>query len=148
MNLIFWKPHFTKAEKETIRLAIKKAETNTSGEIRVYVENKCKYNDVIKRASECFIKLKMHDTKLKNGVLIYLAIKDRKFAIIGDEGINNLVPSNFWDSEKDNMQNYFKNGKIIEGIAATIEQVGNQLKHFFPYQSDDKNELSDEMVIG
>lgn len=148
MNLIFWKPHFTKAEKNTIRLAIKKAETNTSGEIRVFVENKCKQDDVIKRASECFVKLKMQNTELKNGVLIYLALKDRKFAIIGDSGINNLVPSNFWDSEKNSMQNYFKNGKIIEGIEFTIEQVGNQLKQFFPYQSDDKNELSDDMVIG
>ncbi|MFM2225789.1 MAG: hypothetical protein RJA07_1991 [Bacteroidota bacterium] len=148
MNWIFSKPHFSKAEKETIRVAIEQAETNTSGEIRVYVENKCKPENVLDRAAECFYKLKMQNTELKNGVLIYIAIKDKKFAIIGDAGINKVVPLNFWDIEKQNMQSYFKSGKIIEGIAATVQQVGNQLQQFFPHQQDDKNELSDEMVIG
>ncbi|MFM2048112.1 MAG: hypothetical protein RI955_660 [Bacteroidota bacterium] len=148
MNWIFSKPHFTKAEKETIKLAIQQAETNTSGEIRVYVENKCKPENVLDRAAKCFYKLEMQNTELKNGVLIYIAIKDKKFAIIGDAGINNLVSENFWDSEKQRMQTYFKSGKIIEGIAATVAQVGQQLQQFFPYQADDKNELSDDMVIG
>ncbi|MEY2828771.1 MAG: hypothetical protein RIQ33_629 [Bacteroidota bacterium] len=148
MNWIFWKPHFTASEKETIKLAIQQAESNTSGEIRVYVENKCAHKNVLDRATECFYKLKMQNTQLKNGVLIYVAIKDKKFAIIGDSGINKVVGNNFWDSEKENMQSYFKQGKIIEGIEATVLKVGNQLKQYFPHQADDKNELSDEMVIG
>jgi uncharacterized membrane protein len=148
MNWIFWKPHFTAFEKETIKLAIQKAESNTSGEIRVYVENKCAHENVLDRATECFYKLKMQNTQLKNGVLIYVAIKDKKFAIIGDSAINMAVGNNFWDTEKENMQSYFKQGKIIEGIEATVLKVGNQLKQYFPYQADDKNELSDEMIIG
>jgi uncharacterized membrane protein len=81
-------------------------------------------------------------------VLIYVAVKDKKFAIIGDAGINKVVPINFWDAEKESMKSYFINGKIIEGIASTIEKVGLQLQQFFPHQADDINELSDDMVIG
>jgi uncharacterized membrane protein len=148
MNWIFSKPHFSNTEKETIKLAIQAAENNTSGEIRVYVENKCKPENVLDRATECFYKLKMQNTQLKNGVLIYVAVKDKKFAIIGDAGINKVVPINFWDAEKESMKAYFINGKIIEGIASTIEKVGLQLQQFFPHQADDINELSDDMVIG
>ncbi|MEN9523297.1 MAG: hypothetical protein RL065_1674 [Bacteroidota bacterium] len=148
MNWIFWKPHFNAAEKETIKLAIQKAESNTSGEIRVFVENRCKSENTIHRATECFFKFNMQNTQLKNGVLIYIAIKDKKFAIIGDSGINEMVSDNFWDSEKECMKSYFKNGKIIEGIEASILKVGEQLKQFFPHQSNDTNELNDDIIIG
>jgi len=138
---------FKKEEKEQIALAIKEAEKNTSGEIRVHIELKCK-GDVLDRASYIFEKLKMHETQLRNGVLFYLAVKDRKFAILGDTGINKDTPENFWDVIKEKILDRFKENKFAEGLAEGIRMAGEALKEHFPYQADDVNELSDEISFG
>jgi uncharacterized membrane protein len=138
---------FTKEEKAAIVAAIENAERNTSGEIRIHIENKCPI-DVLDRTVKVFSKLDMHKTQQRNGVLIYLAIEDKKFAIIGDAGINSVVPANFWDSVKEQMQAKFVEGNFTDGICIGIEAVGEKLKSFFPYQKDDVNELSDEISFG
>lgn len=135
---------FSEEEKSKIIQAIALAEKETSGEIRVHLEEKCG-DDVIKRATQVFTKLNMHKTDLKNGVLIYLAVKDKKFAIIGDEGINNSVPENFWDTIKNNMAVSFSHGNFIDGIIGAINESGEQLKQFFPFHQADVNEVSDEI---
>jgi uncharacterized membrane protein len=127
--------------------AIRQAEKNTSGEVRVHAEFHCK-SDVVKRAVEVFEKLEMHKTEARNGVLIYVAVSDHVFAIIGDEGINNKVPENFWNEVKDEMASRFRSNQLIEGITYGVLQAGEKLKAYFPYQSDDKNELSDEVSFG
>ena len=139
--------NFTSAEKEVIVGAIKSAEKDTSGEIQVHIENHCK-GDVLDRAAQVFKILKMHKTELRNGVLFYLAMKDHKFAILGDAGINSKVPEHFWDDIKSHMTEKFKNNQIVEGLAEGINMAGLQLKHHFPYQSDDVNELSDDISFG
>jgi uncharacterized membrane protein len=141
------KDFLSEEEKKRIVDAIKEAELNTSGEIRVHIESRCKGN-VLDRAAYIFKKLKMHKTAQRNGVLFYLAYKDRKFAIIGDAGINSKVPENFWDEIKDRMAAKFKEGKFAEGLSEGIIESGNQLKKHFPYQTDDVNELSDEISFG
>ncbi|MDI9357125.1 MAG: TPM domain-containing protein [Chitinophagaceae bacterium] len=131
-------------EKEKILSAIKEAEKETSGEIRVHIENHCKI-ETLDRAAQIFAQLKMHKTELRNGVLFYIAIKDKKFAIVGDKGINANVPENFWDTIKQQMQHDFKQGSFIQGIELGIKTAGLQLKKHFPYKSNDVNELSDEI---
>ncbi|WP_016777436.1 TPM domain-containing protein [Anaerophaga thermohalophila] len=138
---------FTEEQKAGIVNAIKEAELNTSGEIRVHIEKNCP-EDVLDRAAFIFEKLKMHKTKLRNGVLFYLAVKDRKFAILGDAGINAKVPEGFWDNIKDTMLNHFKNGEFARGLSEGIKMTGEQLKEHFPWKSDDVNELSDEISFG
>jgi uncharacterized membrane protein len=138
---------FSKEQKERIIQQIKDAEKETSGEIRVHLESSCK-DDALNRAMTVFQKLKMHETQLRNGTLIYLAIKDRKFAIYGDKGINEVVPDNFWQDVKDKMRQQFVEDKFTEGITTGIEQVGQKLKTFFPYQQDDINELPDDISTG
>jgi uncharacterized membrane protein len=138
---------FTEEEKENIKLSIKNAELDTSGEIRVHVENKCK-GEVLDRATFVFDKLKMNKTELRNGVLFYLAIKNRKFAILGDVGINEKVPDDFWDNIKDTMLTFFREDKFAEGLAEGVAMAGMQLKEHFPYQTDDVNELSDDISFG
>lgn len=135
---------FTKEEKQAITAAIAEAELNTSGEIRLHVENRCKI-DVLDRAAYIFGKLNMHETDQRNGVLFYLAVDDHKFAIIGDAGINKVVPANFWDEIKQTMLALFKEGRFTEGLSMGIRMAGEQLKANFPYQHDDINELSDEI---
>lgn len=124
--------------------AIKQAEKNTSGEIRIHFENHCK-KDVLDRASEVFAELKMHKTRQRNGVLIYVALEDKKLAILGDAGLNAKVPENFWDEVKNNTIEKFKQRQICEGVCQAVLQAGQQLKQYFPYQKDDVNELSDEI---
>ncbi len=141
------KDFITEADKKSIVDAIKEAELNTSGEIRVHIESSCK-GDVLDRAAYLFKKLQMHKTEQRNGVLFYLAYKDHKFAILGDGGINQKVPDNFWDSIKERMAEKFREGKFAEGLAEGIKESGEQLKTHFPYQSDDVNELSDEISFG
>jgi len=136
-----------KENERSIVKAIEKAEHQTSGEIRVHIENKCKA-DVLDRAAWLFKKLKMHETKDRNGVLIYLSINDRKFAIIGDAGINKVVPDGFWDEIKEMMISRFKNGEFAEGLIDGIVKAGEQLKQYFPYETNDVNELSDEISYG
>lgn len=139
--------YFSKQQKEDISIAIKSAELDTSGEIRVHIENKCP-GDAKDRAANIFGKLKMHETELRNGVLFYLAVKNRKFAILGDAGINQVVPENFWDEIRDIMLNHFREGKFTDGLIEGITMAGAQLKKHFPYQTGDVNELSDEISFG
>jgi len=138
---------FKESEKEAIVEAIKRAELKTSGEIRVHIESKCKGSELA-RATQVFKILNMHKTKERNGVLIYLAFADRKFAIIGDGGINKIVPENFWEDIKEMMLNRFARRKFGKGIVEAIDRVGEKLAEFFPYQSDDVNELPDEISFG
>ena len=124
--------------------AIKQAELNTSGEIKVHIENRCK-GDVEERSIAVFNRLKLNETKLRNGVLIYLAVKDHKFAILGDEGINKVVEDGFWNDVKDLMLSHFKEGCFAEGLEQGIQRCGEKLKTYFPYQSDDINEIPDDI---
>lgn len=135
---------FSKTDKELIRKAILKAELNTSGEIRLHVDNQCK-GEVLDRAAFWFKKLKMHKTKLRNGVLFYLAVNDRKFAILGDAGINNVTPDDFWDSIKEKVLESFRTGEYTNGLAKGIEMAGEKLKEYFPYENDDINEIPDDI---
>lgn len=124
--------------------AIKKAEMNTSGEIKVHIENHCR-GDVEKRSLVVFSKLKLNETQLRNGVLIYLAVKDHKFAILGDEGINKVVGDGFWNDVKDLMLCHFREGRFADGLEQGIMRCGEKLKAYFPYQSDDINEIPDDI---
>lgn len=141
------KPIFSKKDKETIIAAIEEAEKCTSGEIRVHVEPGSG-KDTIVRAKEVFEKLGMAKTELRNGVLIYLATKERRFAIIGDRGINEVVPVNFWEETKEQMSNYFKEGRFVDGVCYGIKSAGRHLAAHFPYKSDDVNELSNDISEG
>ncbi len=134
-------------EQKQIVKAIEAAELNTSGEIRVHVESLCKANPIDK-AIALFNRLNMQKTKERNGVLIYIAFKSRKFAIIGDTGINDKVPKEFWDREKEILHNALKEGHTAKGIITVIERVGKSLKDIFPYQKDDVNEQSNEISFG
>lgn len=138
---------FSKEEKEIIKAAVKEAELNTSGEIRVHIDNLCK-EDVLDRAAWWFAKLEMHKTEQRNGVLFYLAVKDHKFAILGDAGINAVTPENFWDTIKEHMLSQFKEGAFAMGLQEGILKAGQALKEHFPYQDDDVNELSDDISFG
>ncbi len=138
---------FSKEEKELIKSAVKEAELNTSGEIRVHVDNHCK-EDVLDRAAWWFGKLKMQVTEQRNGVLFYLAVKDRKFAILGDAGINEVTPVDFWDHIKEKMLASFSQGAFATGLQEGILMAGQALKEHFPYQDGDVNELSDEISFG
>ncbi len=138
---------FTDQEKETIVKAVKTAELNTSGEMRVHVERTCP-EDIMDRAAFIFEKLKMHQTELRNGVLFYLSVDDHQMAVLGDAGINAKVPKGFWDEIKETMLAFFKQGDVAGGLVKGILMAGEQLKAFFPYQSDDVNELSDEISFG
>jgi uncharacterized membrane protein len=141
------KDFFNLQQQEEIKQAIVQAELETSGEIRVHIENTCK-EDVLDRAAYVFRKLKMNRTELRNGVLIYLAVKNRKFAIIGDLGINHVVPENFWDEIKEKMLAHFLKGEFTEGLCYAIKTAGDQLKTFFPRKTDDTNELPDDISFG
>ena len=138
---------FTREQRDDIKQAIMNAELDTSGEIRVHIDSKCK-GDVMDRALKVFKKLKIHETELRNGVLFYLAVKNRKFAVIGDEGINQVVPDDFWDGLKAEMLDAFREGHFTDGLIDGITQTGTILKEHFPYQTDDVNELSDEISFG
>lgn len=135
---------FTTEQQHKIVEAIRQAETNTSGEIRVHIENHCR-GDIMDRSAMVFNILKMNETSERNGVLIYLAIKDKKFSIIGDEGINKMVEHDFWNDVKDMMAGHFRNGDFTKGIIQGVLRVGEKLKTFFPHKSDDINELSDDI---
>ncbi|MEQ9264952.1 MAG: TPM domain-containing protein [Balneolaceae bacterium] len=138
----------SKEEEQTIISAIKDAETATSGEVRVHIENKCKADDPVDRAKEVFAELKMHETELKNGVIIYIATRDHKLAIWGDQGIHEKVGQDFWEEEIKLMQKYFQADDYESGIKDAVLMVGQKLKEFFPYQKDDVNELPDDISYG
>lgn len=135
---------FSKLEIKKIVAAIQEAEKDTSGEIRVHIDNFCK-GDAIERATEVFFKLKMNETVQRNGVLIYLAVKDHKFAIIGDEGINNVVENDFWEDIKNDMIQSFRNNLFTDGIIYGVLRCGKKLKAYFPHQENDIDELSNEI---
>lgn len=141
------KAFFTKEQNDDIILAIKNAELDTSGEIRVHIEEKCQ-GEVLDRAAIIFKKLNIHKTELRNGVLFYLAIRNRKFAVLGDAGINKVVPENFWDEVRNVMLNHFRENRFTEGLAEGITLAGQQLKMHFPYKHNDVNELTDEISFG
>jgi len=138
---------FNETQKQQIVQAIKDAEINTSGEIRLHIESDCP-GDVLDRAAFMFAKLDMHKTNLRNGVLFYLSVNDRKFAIIGDAGINAVTPDNFWDEIKEIVLTDFKNGEYTAGLSTGIKMAGDALKKHFPYNDNDINELSDEISFG
>ena len=137
----------SKEEEQEIVSAIQEAELNTSGEIRIHIEATSK-KEAYERAQEVFGELQMHQTEQRNGVLLYLAVDDHQFAICGDEGIDKVVADDFWDCTRDIMASNFKKGNFKEGIIAGILNAGEQLKQFFPYQTDDTNELSNEISKG
>ncbi len=137
----------TADEEQDIVEAIRIAELNTSGEIRVHLE-KTANGDATNRALELFHFLKMDNTKLQNGVLIYVAIEDKQFVIYGDRGINDVVETNFWNSTKDIMQAHFKKGDFKQGLVDGILKSGEQLQKYFPYEDGDVNELSNEISKG
>jgi uncharacterized membrane protein len=138
---------FSQQEREQILAAIREAELNTSGEIKVHIEKTCK-KDVMDRAAKVFATLGMHKTELRNGVLFYIAFADRKFAILGDGGINAVVPDNFWDGVKERMLSSFQANKYADGLSEGIIMAGEQLKSHFPYEEGDRNELSDDISFG
>ncbi|MCX6350848.1 MAG: TPM domain-containing protein [Bacteroidetes bacterium] len=139
---------FTEEEKSRIMQSVKMAERKTSGEMRVHIEQNCNQANVLDRAAEVFAILELHRTRLRNGVLFYLAVEDKKFAVLGDAGINNSVPPNFWNSIKEKMQENFRNGKYTEGMMEGIRMAGDKLADKFPHQADDVNELSDDISFG
>ena len=134
-------------EEQEIVSAIRTAENNTSGEIRVHIESTSKI-DHYERALEVFHLLKMDNTKDANAVLVYVAVNDRKFVIYGDTGINKVVPKDFWNSTKNVMQNHFRNNNFKQGIVDGILKAGNELQVHFPWNIDDKDELSNEISKG
>ncbi len=137
----------TPEEEQEIVEAIRKAEKNTSGEIRVHIEPTTK-KDHYERAREVFQELEMDKTRDANGVLLYIAVLDRTFVIYGDQGINEVVPETFWNDTKEVIQGHFKQGRFKQGIVEGILKAGEELKEHFPYRSDDKNELSNEVSKG
>ena len=139
--------YFTEENKLQIANAIRVAEMNTSGEIRLHIQKYCK-GDALDQAAYVFEKLEMHKTQLRNGVLFYLAVEDHKFAILGDAGINQKVPANFWDKTKELVLSKFKEGNITDGLTSGILMAGEQLKEHFPYLEGDKNELSNDISFG
>jgi uncharacterized membrane protein len=138
---------FTREQKTRILDAIRTAESNTSGEIHVHIEKLC-MGEAIDRAAYLFEKLGMHKTSLRNGVLFYLSYDDHKFSIIGDAGINAVVPDDFWDSIMDMMIKKFKEGDFTGGLETGILTAGIQLKQNFPHLPGDVNELPDEISFG
>lgn len=136
---------FSTADRDIIIAAIKNAEKETSGEIQVHIESHCK-EDVFDRAAVIFEKLKMHQTKHRNAVLFYLAVEDHKFAILGDAGINSVVPEHFWENIKEEMLVHFKTRAFTEGLRKGIEMSGQQLQQHFPFdQKGNINELPNEI---
>jgi len=136
-------------DKQMLVQAIQAAEKTTSGEIRVYVESRTKKGDALSRATEIFFKNKMNATKERNGVLVYVAVEDRKLAIYADQGIYDKVGVEFWYSQVQEMTSHFKEENYVKGMSVVIAEIGKALTHHFPYDRvSDSNELSDEIMIG
>jgi uncharacterized membrane protein len=139
--------HFSDTDRAAIIATIEEAESQSSGEIQVHLENYCS-EDVLDRAAEVFATLGMHKTRLRNGVLFYLAIKDHKFAVIGDAGIHAVVDPNCWEEIKESMRNDFVEGRFTEGLCRGIKMAGEKLKAHFPADKDDNNELPNAISFG
>lgn len=139
----------SKEEKEQIIASIRSAESRTSGEIRVYVENKCKLPDPLERAKEIFFKLKMENTVDRNAVLLYVALTDHKLAIFGDEGIYKKTGQAYWENLVNHILQHFNKENFAQGISEYIQEIGEGLHQYFPYdRASDQNELPDEIVFG
>ena len=143
------KDFFSPEEKQQIADAIRHAEQMTSGEVRVFVESKCRYMDAIDRAAELFFKLQMQNTTDRNAVLIYIAMKDHQLAVFGDEGIHKKVGNEYWSAEVKQMIANFNKNNYTEGITEVVKDIGEALTKHFPYNREtDKNELPDDIVFG
>jgi len=149
MSLFKKKEFFTEEERQAIVNAVREAEQRTSGEVRVFVEHRCRYVDAIDRAVEIFGSLQMHRTELHNAVLVYVATRDRQLAIFGDEGIHQKVGDEYWQREVRRMIGAFNRDNIAEGIRQCVLNIGEALSTHFPFDKDtDKNELPDDIVFG
>lgn len=142
------KPFFTKEEHTSIVQSIRLAEKRTSGEIRVFIESRCAYVDAVDRAVEIFFGLKMEHTEDRNGVLLYIALKDKQMAIFGDEGIHKKVGTEFWNKEVKKILSEFKQEHYAAGIITVVTEIGEALLTHFPYENEDRNELPDDIVFG
>jgi len=143
------KDFFTPEEKNQIVEAIRSAEKQTSGEIRVFVESRCRFVDPLDRATEVFWMMKMEDTAQRNGVLVYVAIKDKQLAVYGDKGIHEKVGDAYWNEEVRMILSHFRKVSYAEAISKIVLDIGEALHTHFPYDSDtDKNELPDDIVFG
>ena len=141
--------YFSEEENRRIVAAIQEAERRTSGEVRVFVEKRCRFIEPLMRAQEIFLSLKMTETAQRNAVLVYIAMKDRQLAIYGDEGIHTKVGDAFWNNEVNKMLEQFNGENYTEGLVQIIYDIGEALVTHFPYDgSTDKNELPDEIVFG
>lgn len=152
MKLFPWqkeKEYFTAEEKERIVEAIRRAEQRTSGEVRLFIESKCKYVNALDRAKELFVELKMDKTAERNGTLVYIAMDSRQAAVFGDEGIHQKVGQKYWEDEITKMLRLFREHHLTDGICQCISDIGEALYYYFPYNSEtDKNELPDDIVFG
>lgn len=137
----------TADQQATVVDAVRLAEKRTSGEIRIHIDGECE-GYPMERAEEVFGKLGMHRTELRNGILIYLACNTKVFAIIGDKGINDLVPEHFWEDVIEVMGREFREGRFTEGLVQAVLKAGEKLQEYFPYQSDDVNEQPDDISFG
>ena len=149
----FWKTntanYFSEPEREAILDAIKQAELRTSGEVRVFIENRCKFVNPLDRAAEIFFNLKMDATVDHNAVLVYLAMKDRQFAVFADQGIYTALGKEYWNKEANQMVQAFKQESYAAGLVTVINHIGQALHEHFPYDhAADKNELPDDIVFG
>ena len=144
MRVIYPMFFFSGKEKKQILAAVREAEKNTSGEIRIHLEYKTR-GPVFGHAQKVFQRIGMTKTSERNGVLIFLATHDKKFAVLGDVGINEKVPEGFWNDVVGIMQEHFRRNKFAEGISEAVLRIGEKLKACFPYQANDKNELSDNI---
>jgi uncharacterized membrane protein len=143
------KPFFPKEENEMIVQSIRDAEKQTSGEIRIFVEHKCRFIDPLDRAQEIFIQYKMDKTERRNGVLFYVALTDRQLAIYADTAIHNAVGEQYWKDVVNHILVFFNKENHAIGIKECIQKIGEALKNHFPYdQQTDKNELPDEIIFG
>ncbi len=141
--------HFlSEVEQQKIITAIQAAELQTSGEVKVHIEKSCKVENAMDRAIEVFGLLKMNETEQRNAVLFYLAYEDRKFAVLGDIGIHEKVTDHFWNSTKDLLRQHFSKNEFTIGLCNGIQEAGVHLKNYFPYQTDDINELPDDISFG
>ena len=135
---------FSKSQEQQIIAAIQEAESNTSGEIRVHIQRQIP-DGLMETAQRIFFKLGMQQTRQRNGILFFIVPSKRQFAILGDSGINSVVPENFWNEVRDTMQMHFRQERFTEGLCAGIVLAGEKLKAFFPVETDNPNELNDDL---
>ena len=149
MSLFKKKDFFSKEDNEKIVESIRSAERSTSGEVRVFIESKCKFIDPLDRALEIFAELKMEKTEYRNAVLLYVALKDRQLAVYADKGIHEKVGDQFWQDVVKKILSHLNKENYADGISQCIKEIGEALQQNFPYNSNtDKNELPDEIIFG